>query len=146
MAASDADGFGALETDGSNGRIISLDAGIEQAVACSYVVPLRRLDGIVQRAGDPAVDVIKVDVEGFELATLRGAAGLIERDHPVIVSEFFPLALRSTGGVDPESYLNALRDLHYSLSVIGREGSATNDEILAGLDGNDHVDIVATPL
>ena len=108
-------------------------------------MPLRRLDGIVERAGDPAVDVIKIDVEGFELATLRGAAALIERHHPVIVSEFFPLALLSTGGVEPESYLNALRDLEYSISVIGRGGAATNAEILAGLDGDAHVDIVATP-
>ena len=146
MATSDRDGFGALETDGSNGRIISLDATIEEPVGCSFVVPLRRLDAILERAGDPTVDVVKIDVEGFELATLRGATELIERHHPVIVSEFFPLALRSTGGVEPESYLNALRDLEYSISVIGREGAAANQEILAGLEGDAHVDIVATPV
>jgi FkbM family methyltransferase len=149
MATSDRDGFGVLETDGSNGRIISLDsldAGIEDPVACSYVVPLRRLDRIIEGAGNPAVDVIKIDVEGFELATLGGASGLIARCHPVIVSEFFPTALRSTGGVEPESYLNALRDLEYSLSVVGREGKATNAEIAAGLGSNDHVDVVATPV
>lgn len=146
MATNDRDGFGALETDGSNGRIISLDASIEEPVGCSFVVPCRRLDGILERAGDPTVDVVKIDVEGFELATLRGATELIERHHPVIVSEFFPLALLSTGGVEPESYLNALRDLEYSISVIGREGAATNEEILAGLEGDAHVDIVAVPI
>ena len=35
MATSDRDSFGALETDGSNGRIISLDAGTEDPVVCS---------------------------------------------------------------------------------------------------------------
>ena len=144
-AAGDRQGFGALETDGSNGRIVGIDAEIVEALPCSFVVPLQRLDHILREAGDPHVDVMKVDVEGFELAALRGAGALIERDRPVIVSEFFPRALLATGGVDPEKYLDALREPGYSISVIGRDGELSNAEIMDGLEEMSVVDLLATP-
>ena len=145
VAAGDTHGFGALETDGSNGRIVAIDQEITEALACSFVVPLRRLDEIIENAGDPHVDVMKIDVEGFELAALRGGRRIIERDRPVIVSEFFPRALLATGGIDPESYLEALREAGYSITVIGRDGVLSNAQVLEGLAEMSVVDLLATP-
>jgi len=43
----------------------------------------KRLDGFEF----PPVGIIKIDVEGHELAVLKGARALLERDHPVLIVE-----------------------------------------------------------
>ena len=64
-------------------------------------VPARRLDSFdLDR-----VRLIKIDVEGHELAVLRGGATLLERDHPVLVVE---LDIRN-GDVAPAMELLAER-------------------------------------
>jgi FkbM family methyltransferase len=45
----------------------------------------------------PPIDVIKVDVQGWELGALRGAKNLIERDRPLLIVEFEEHQLRKTG-------------------------------------------------
>src|SRR5262249_20015555 len=44
-----------------------------------------RLDSLLPRG--PRVAFVKCDVEGHELAVLRGAVALLRRDHPVILVE-----------------------------------------------------------
>jgi FkbM family methyltransferase len=46
-------------------------------------VEVRTLDGFTM----PRVDFMKIDVEGAESAVLRGAADLLERDHPNLLVE-----------------------------------------------------------
>lgn len=48
-----------------------------------FDVPLRRLDDY----GLPVADFIKIDVEGYELSVLRGAAETIKRCRPIMVLE-----------------------------------------------------------
>lgn len=50
-------------------------------------VPVRRLDELI---GDEPVDLLKIDVEGAELAAMRGARSVIARDQPTIVFESGP--------------------------------------------------------
>lgn len=40
-------------------------------------VPIDTLDAVTARLGLPQIDLLKIDVEGFELQVLRGAAGLL---------------------------------------------------------------------
>jgi FkbM family methyltransferase len=44
-----------------------------QVEQCTSVVPVRRLDDIIEENGLSAVDFMKIDVEGAELLALRGA-------------------------------------------------------------------------
>lgn len=64
-----------------------------------------RLDGL----GLPRVDVMKIDVEGAELAALRGAERLLERDAPVLVFECAPgqYARFGTAPADVTEFLTA---------------------------------------
>jgi hypothetical protein len=50
-------------------------------------VPLETLDRVVQQAGLTRLDVLKCDVEGAELAALRGGAETIRRFRPHLIIE-----------------------------------------------------------
>lgn len=53
------------------------------------VVPTRTLDSLVAEASLPVVDVLKVDVEGFEAGVFRGATRLLEATTaPYVLFEF----------------------------------------------------------
>jgi FkbM family methyltransferase len=60
------------------------------------------------------VSLIKVDVEGFEVAFLRGARETIERDRPVIFGEFAKGWIERRG----EDLRAALFELDYEVSVV----------------------------
>jgi len=53
--------------------------------------------------------LLKIDVEGFEYAALRGAEGVL-KDCPIVLSEFEPELMRK-GGIAPAKYLDLLRSL-----------------------------------
>lgn len=155
-AASDQDCWLALETDASNGRVIPLGtlSADSKPVRCSYVVPAFRLDQLVAERAIERVDAIKVDVEGVEAKVFAGAERLLGRLHPPVIFEWYPAALRSTGGVDPSLPLQMLRDLGYGISIVeGRlvgsgdaERSLSDSEIEAAREagGRELLDLLAT--
>lgn len=148
VALAEKAGAVALETDGSNGRIIPIDGPPAQPVEASFVVASYPLDTILAQAGVGRVDLMKIDVEGAEPLVLRGGAATLARDRPVLITEFYPLALECSPWGSPEGYLASLRQLGYELSVIGTDGPGDDASImaLAGSGGNDHVDLLARPL
>ena len=75
-------------------------------------VLVERLDSIDV---DHKITLMKIDVEGAEAMVVSGATGLIKRDHPFLIAEFFPEWLRKVSGVEPRAYLDLLRDLGYRL-------------------------------
>jgi len=67
---------------------------------------------------------IKIDVEGFEPHVIRGATRTLTEHAPVILTEFFPRALRAIGGLTGPDYVAMLEKLGYWMSVFtaGRGG------------------------
>jgi FkbM family methyltransferase len=80
---SDADAQATLHVPADNLGMASLHATAPGArVACE----LRRLDGLTELNGK-RVALMKIDVEGHELAVLQGARELLQRDRPLVVFE-----------------------------------------------------------
>ena len=70
--------------------------GVPHAVVEADVVPLDLLP-LPDACHDLPCSVMKLDVEGFELAVLAGASNFVERHRPVILGEFHPQWLHSRG-------------------------------------------------
>ena len=87
VAAGDGDGEIELHmaNDPAFHSTVAVHAGRE--VGHALRVPVARLDTIWMRLGRPAVSAIKIDVEGAELAVLRGAETLLRETQPALLLE-----------------------------------------------------------
>ncbi len=134
---------------GSNGMISEIPAGAAaDDLFNRTLVRSVRLDELL---GDlDQLDVVKIDIEGAEYRALQGARQLLERHHPIILSEFSPPGLQNVSGVPGEAYLQLLLGLGYELAVLNEDGTLTDcgseaDAVMRVFAGKpvDHIDIVA---
>ena len=142
-------GLLALNVSFSNGTTTELPNDLD-AIFASRPVPCFALDGILPR--DRRIDLVKIDTEGAELNALIGLSGTIDRDHPVIVSEFSPGMLPGISRSSGPEYLGFLIAKGYRIGVIEHDGSETSfgDDVDGVMNayarsGVDHIDIVTTP-
>ena len=142
-------GLLALNVSHSNGMTGELPDDVD-AIFASRPVPCFALDAILPR--DRRFDVIKIDTEGAELNALIGLSETIDRDRPVIVSEFSPGMLQGISGCSGPEYLRFLIARGYRIGVIEKDGSETSfgddvDGVMGAYSrsGIDHIDIIATP-
>jgi FkbM family methyltransferase len=81
----------------------------------SYEIETRRLDDIAEKR---RVDLIKLDVEGFELDALRGAVATIDRYRPVIIFECGSEYYLRENKIDRRALFDFLTiDLDYRIST-----------------------------
>ncbi|NOK62888.1 MAG: hypothetical protein GFH27_549293n285 [Chloroflexi bacterium AL-W] len=149
-----------LETEGSNGRIVSAQQAsdtdsftnnnptLSKTLPRLYVTSVR-LDDVLSELH--TIDVIKIDIEGAEPRAIQGMQELVHKHRPVIISEFAPDLLKVTSGVAPEQYLKAFTTLGYTLFVIEEDSIKPIEQDYQQLEaryfteGVDHIDIVARP-
>ena len=82
------------------------------------VIETDTLDNSLEQFGSPAVDIIKIDIEGAEFLALGGMTETIRRNPNLIIfSEFYPRAIIKLGG-NPLAYLKKLVEFGFSLSDI----------------------------
>ncbi len=80
------------------------------------------------------VDIIKIDVEGFEEKVLHGAEQLIRSQHPYIFIELDPPKLKRAG-TSVQSLCNTLKDFGYNLYIAKRKTLVPLlDEELSNID------------
>jgi FkbM family methyltransferase len=86
-AASDTDGALSFQVAGDSAYGSTREVFSDWRTGRSLTVPGVRLDSEWRACGMPHVSVIKIDVEGAELAALRGAQAVIRRCRPVLLVE-----------------------------------------------------------
>jgi FkbM family methyltransferase len=91
---------------------------VAAAGADSIEVPVRRLDDLLP--GDERIDLMKIDVEGYEPYALAGAERALARTE-VLAIEFSPDLIRRTT-VDPGEFLHRLAAGFDRLSAITPDG------------------------
>lgn len=87
------------------------------AIAEKVSVPTITVDALVHSRALTRVDVIKLDIEGGEVAALEGAAETIRRFRPKLIVEVVANALASCG-TSPERLCELLRTFEYELFEI----------------------------
>ena len=85
------------------------------------------LDGLVQRLGISRLDLIKIDVDGWECKVFRGGAETLQRYKPTLVMELSPYVLEEHGGTFTE-LLALLKASSYSLYRESDESPLPDDE------------------
>jgi FkbM family methyltransferase len=84
----------------------------------SITVPAVSLDGYLQQElGDHPIDLLKVDVEGYESAVLRGAHRILREDKPTLFIEFVPANLVNCG-FSPGEFLDMIFGLYDHVLVV----------------------------
>jgi len=118
MAVFDTDGEINLEYDAAY-------PGGSHVGRAGATVPSVRFDTWARDEGLDRLDLVKLDVEGVELAVLDGAAETLRRFRPILVVECNPVALARFGGSGYPALLRRLQRWFPVVGVIGAGGAVT---------------------
>jgi FkbM family methyltransferase len=107
-------------SDDNHGMNLVAPANSEGALVGTCDV--ETIDGLVERGVIPRPAVMKIDVEGSELALLRGAEQLLRNAPPVIVIELSRFTARRFGHTpeDIVAYVRSLGDFVIEYPALGR--------------------------
>jgi len=113
----------------------------------SIEVEVTRADDLLAGLGVAKVDLIKMDVQGFEGRVISGLERTLQAsDALVILSEFWPWGLRQAGS-DPLEVLARLQRLGFALHELNHDGSASplgdHAAFTARFPGRKYANIVA---
>lgn len=153
-AASDSSGIATIGTSGvtSNGQIRQRAHGTPHEL----LTQTRRLDDLL--ADLKRLDLVKFDIEGYELRAWRGFRGTLEKHRPVALTEFHPYCMRESLGIDPIEFLSEIFDYGRTVQVLSTTTtaivSATPADAMrewedadraTGGDGRSHLNLMVLP-
>jgi FkbM family methyltransferase len=146
-AASDRNGRLSIRSDSgtSNGQAMAAGAG-------DFFAQSRLLDDLA--ANLPRIDLVKLDIEGFEPLAWRGFRKMLAKHRPNVLTEFHPYCMRKFVGVEPEEYLNELFAYSGDVRVLNVDGTmirtGSPDDVMsrwsleneaANTEGKRHLDL-----
>lgn len=79
----------------------------------SILVPMTTMDTYFGRLNWPAVDLVKMDIEGQELAAIRGMASMVDHNPQMVLVFEYHRAQMTKAGTTPEALFKALKDVGF---------------------------------
>jgi FkbM family methyltransferase len=142
-ALGESTGIATLYDEGPTGETSSLVPGVSFSIARPRDVGLTTVDAEVEARGIGHVDVLKIDVEGFDLSVLRGARRLLG-DHRVAVVQFEYNRAWLLAGATLTAAVRLFYDLGYDVFVLRGSNLEPFDVSDIG-DFFSYANFVATP-
>jgi FkbM family methyltransferase len=110
-------------------------------------VPVATVDSLMDKEGVAELNLIKIDVQGFEAKVLRGMRRTLERSREIVLlSEFWPNGLLQAGDA-PAEPLQLLASLGFRLFHLSRRGRLLPlpdyDLFVRSYPGREYTNIVA---
>jgi FkbM family methyltransferase len=75
-------------------------------------LPMTTIDGFVQATAAPPADVVKIDVEGYEHAVVKGMRSLLDSARPLVICAIHPEPLTRLG-TSPDAVINEMAESGY---------------------------------
>lgn len=100
--------------------------------------PVVTLDGYCQANNIARVDFIRMDIEGAEQKALRGAIGILDRDHPHVLIEIHPTMLAERFGGSAEAVVDVFRSRGYRMFALNGDRLEERTTVLPNADWKDY--------
>ena len=109
-------------------------------------VEARPIDALLAENDIETLDLIKIDVQGYEPKVITGLSETIRRSPKLtLLTEFRPKGIRDAGG-DARTFLQFLRDLDLTLYELKADGKLTklkdDDDLIARHQGRRYTNLV----
>ena len=109
-------------------------------------VEARPIDALLAENDIETLDLIKIDVQGYEPKVIAGLCETITRSPKLtLLTEFWPKGIHDAGG-DPKEFLKILRELDLTLHELKANGELTelkdDDDLIARHTGRRYTNLV----
>ena len=95
------------------------------------------------------IDLIKIDIEGFEGLAIQGMMKTLTNNRPIIFMEFFPSMIEKCSKINPLTYLKTFQTLGYEFKTLPHNNkksitTKSAEEVLASIGTSHLIDLIAT--
>lgn len=129
-----------VQSDGRNPGTATVDSGTETVQTCATNVPLSTLDTCEAMHHLPRLDLLKLDVEGYEGRVIEGARDVLRRYRPKMVIELVDQHQRRHG-YSARKLVARLNQLGYTVSKMSDGLQVTPQHDLDGCS----MDVLCVP-